>query len=141
MLCDLRLPGNNFDKEQMRVQLQLLDANFDVVSIWSDGYLSRERVFSVTQPGTAVALLQFIIVIPATNAIHRRDCSLCYEKLLAHHDAAGTSELSHVAARSQGMNRCTGHASSDNYSYTLGNIQRYTPITVDQTAPFQTRKI
>ena len=26
-----RLPGNNFDKEQIRVQLQLLDANFDVV--------------------------------------------------------------------------------------------------------------
>ena len=27
------------------------------------------------------------------------------------------------------------------YSCNLGNIQRYTPITVDQTAPFQTRKI
>ena len=32
-----RLPGNNFDTEQIRVQLQLLDANFDVVTIWSDG--------------------------------------------------------------------------------------------------------
>ncbi len=67
-----RLPGNNFDKEQIRVQLQLLDANFDVVTIWSDGYLSRERVFSVTQPGTAVGLLQFILVIPATNATSER---------------------------------------------------------------------
>ena len=28
-----RLPGNNFDKEQIRVQLQLLDANFDVVTV------------------------------------------------------------------------------------------------------------
>ena len=27
------LPGNNFDKEQIRVQLQLLDANFDVVTV------------------------------------------------------------------------------------------------------------
>ena len=34
------------------------------------------------------------------------------QKLLAHHDATGTSELSDVAARSQGMNRCSGHASS-----------------------------
>ena len=36
------------------------------------------------------------------------------QKLLAHHDAAGTSELSDVAARLQGMNRCSGHASSVN---------------------------
>ena len=28
-----RLPGNNFDKEQIRVQLQLLDANFDIVTV------------------------------------------------------------------------------------------------------------
>ena len=41
-------------------------------SIRSDGYLSRERVLSVTQPGTAVALLQFILVIPATNATSER---------------------------------------------------------------------
>ena len=67
-----RLPGNNFDREHIRVQLQLLDANFDVVTIWSDGYLSRERVLSVTQPGTAVALLHFILVIPATNATSER---------------------------------------------------------------------
>ena len=41
-------------------------------SIWSDGYLSLERVLSVTQPGTAVALLQFILVIPVTNATSER---------------------------------------------------------------------
>ncbi len=29
-----RLPGNNFDKEQIRAQLQLLDANFDVVAAY-----------------------------------------------------------------------------------------------------------
>ena len=68
-------------------------------SIWSDGYLSLERVLSVTQLGTAVALLQFILVIPATNATSdRRDCSLrcaaTSQKLLEHHDARGTSELS-----------------------------------------------
>ena len=110
-----RLPGNNFDKEQIRVQLQLLDANFDVVTICSDGYLSRERVLSVIQPGTAVALIQFILVIPATNATSERLFTVratTSQKLLAHHDAAGTSELSDVAARSQGMNRCSGHESS-----------------------------
>ena len=84
-------------------------------SIWSDGYLSRERELSVTQPGTAVALLQFILVIPATNATSERlFCATISQKLLAHHDAAGTSELYDVAARSQGMNRCSGHASSAN---------------------------
>ena len=51
--------------------VELLHANFDVVT-WSDGYLSRERVLSVTQPGTAVALLMFILVIPATNATSER---------------------------------------------------------------------
>ena len=29
-----RLPGNNFDKEQIRVQLQLLDANFYVLTVY-----------------------------------------------------------------------------------------------------------
>ena len=29
-----RLPENNFDKEQIRVQRQLLDANFDVVTVY-----------------------------------------------------------------------------------------------------------
>ena len=32
-------------------------------------------------------------------------------------------------------------AHTDHESQTLLNIQRYTPITVDQTAPFETRKI
>ena len=61
-----------------------------------------------------------------TSPVHsRHSCNECYigdivhcattsQKLLAHHDAAGTSELSDVAARSQGMNRCSGHASSVN---------------------------
>ena len=39
-----RLPGNNFDNEQIRVQLQLLDANFDVVTVYGAIYLSRMRV-------------------------------------------------------------------------------------------------
>ena len=86
--------------------------------LWSDGYLSRERVLSVTQPGTAVALLQFIPVIPSTNATSERLFTVLTfttsQKLLAHHDAAGTSELSDAAARSQGMNRWSGHASSVN---------------------------
>ena len=29
-----RLPGNNFDKEQIRVLLQLLDANFYVLTVY-----------------------------------------------------------------------------------------------------------
>ena len=41
-------------------------------------------------------------------------CATTYQKLLAHHDAAGTSELSDAAARSQGMDICSGHASSVN---------------------------
>ncbi len=39
-----RLPGNNFDREHIRVQLQLLDANFDVVTVYGAIYLSRMRV-------------------------------------------------------------------------------------------------
>ena len=89
-----RLPGNNFDKEQIRVQLQLLDANYR--------YSGR------------------------TSPVHsRHSCKECYigeivhcattsQKLLAHHDATGTSELSDVDARSQGMNICSVHASSVN---------------------------
>ena len=61
-----------------------------------------------------------------TSPVHsRHSCNECYigeivhcamtsQKLLAHHDAAGTSELSDVAARSPGMNRCSGHGSSVN---------------------------
>ena len=59
-----------------------------------------------------------------TSPVHsRHSANECYigeivhsattsQKLLAHHDAAGTSELFDVAPRSQGMNRCSGHASS-----------------------------
>ena len=59
-----------------------------------------------------------------TSPVHsRHSANECYigeivhsattsQKILAHHDAAGTSELSDVAPRSQGMNRCSGHASS-----------------------------
>ena len=58
-----RLPGNNFDEEQIRVQLQLLDANFDVVTVCGAMDIFHVKdLLSVTQPGTAVALLQFILV-------------------------------------------------------------------------------
>ena len=56
-----------------------------------------------------VALLQFILISPATEAIYFGEI---VQKLLAHDDAAGTYELSDVAARSQGGNSCSGHASS-----------------------------
>ena len=56
-----------------------------------------------------VALLQFILIIPATEAMYFEEI---VQKLLAHDDAAGTYELSDVAARSQGGNRRSGHASS-----------------------------
>ena len=76
MLCEGDFPETiNFDKEQIRVHLQLLGANFYVVTVYGAMdrvYLSRERVLSVTKPGTAVALLQFIIVILATNATSER---------------------------------------------------------------------
>ena len=42
--------------------------------------------------------------------LHQRDCSLRYDISKATW-AAGTSELSGVAARSQGMNRYSGYAS------------------------------
>ena len=111
MLCDRRrLPGNNFDKEQIRVQLQLLDANFDVVTvdpIWSDGYISRERVLSVTQPRAAIT----DVASGRTSPVHSHhscneyyieemvQCATTSQKLLTHDDAAETSELSDVAAR------------------------------------------
>ena len=43
-----------------------------------------------------VALLQFILIIPATKAMHFGEI---VQKLLAHDDAAGTYELSYVPAR------------------------------------------
>ena len=56
-----------------------------------------------------VALLQFILVIHATKAMYFGEI---VQKLLAHDDAAGTYELSDVAARSQEGNIRSGHASS-----------------------------
>ena len=52
-----------------------------------------------------VALLQFILIIPATNSTSERSFSAL--RLLA----TGTSELSDVAGRSQEENRYSGHAS------------------------------
>ena len=46
-----------------------------------------------------VALIQFILIIPATEAMYVGEI---VQKLLAHDDATGTYELSDVAARSQG---------------------------------------
>ena len=45
------LPGNNFDKEQIRVQLQLLDANFDVVTVYGAMYIFhlKEYFLSLSQ--------------------------------------------------------------------------------------------
>ena len=56
-----------------------------------------------------VALLQYILIIPATEAMYFGEI---VQKLLAHDDAAGTYKLSDIAARSQGGNRRSGHASS-----------------------------
>ena len=46
-----RLPGNNFDKEQIRGQLQLLDANFDVVTVYGamDIFHVKEYFLSLSQ--------------------------------------------------------------------------------------------
>ena len=44
-------------------------------SRWSDGYISHERVHSVTHPGAAIALLQFTLIIPAKNATSDRSFS------------------------------------------------------------------
>ena len=103
-----RLPWNNFDKEQIRVQLQLLDANFDVVTVYGAiyGYLHvKEYFLSLSQEQQSHFSSSFSSFLQ--RMLDRRDCSLCYDiskaiGLLAHHVAAGTSELSDVAARSQG---------------------------------------
>ena len=46
--------------------------------------------------------------------LHREivQCAAISQKLFAHHDAAGMSELSDVAGRSQEENICSGHASN-----------------------------
>ena len=67
-----RLPGNNFDKEQIRVQLQLLDANFDVVTVYGamDIFHVKEYFLSLSQGQRSHFTV--ILVIPATNATSER---------------------------------------------------------------------
>ena len=111
-----RVPGNNFDKEQIRVQLQLhVGANSDVVTVYG-----AIDIFHVKEPIFCHSARDSGRTSPVN---YRHSCNECYigeivhcattsQKLLAHHDAAGTSELSDVAARSQGMmNRCSGQTS------------------------------
>ena len=76
---------SDFDKEQSRVQLQLLSVDFDVMT--ADGAshifnvkeyflsLSHGQRLLMSQVG---ALLQFILVIPVTNATSR-DHSVRYD--------------------------------------------------------------
>ncbi len=74
-------------------------------------------LLSVTQPGAAIANVASDRISPVHS------CNECYigeivqcatisQRLFAHLDAAGTSELSDVAGRSQEDNRRSGHASS-----------------------------
>ena len=58
------------------------------------------------------------------------------QKLLAHHDAAGTSELSDVAARSPGMNRCYGHAITVN-RILIGGLELRCGIIAAYTHSFE----
>ena len=60
---------SDVDKEQLRVQLQLLVANFDVVI--ADEYRSRERVLSVTQSGAPISN----VAIGRTSPEHYRHSS------------------------------------------------------------------
>ena len=93
---------SDFNKEQIRVHLQLLGVDFEVVT--ADGAmknLSRERVLSVTQRRAATAN----VASGCTSPVHfRHSCNESYigeivhcattsQKLLAHHEAARTSEL------------------------------------------------
>ena len=70
---------------------------------WSDEYLSHERV-SVTLPGAAIAN----VASGRTSPVHSRhssnecyigeivQCATMSQKLLAHHNAAGSLMLMHV---------------------------------------------
>ena len=75
------------------------------------GYLSREIVLSVTHPGTAVALLQFILVILATNATSERLFTVLRHLKSYLRTTTLQERLNYidplyaVAARSQRMNR------------------------------------
>ena len=117
VICNLY--HSDFDKEQIIVQLQLLGASFNVVP--ADGAMNifhvKEYFLSLSKGqrllmSQVAALLQFILIIPATNDREIDQCATTSQKLLAHDDAAGTYELSDVAARSQGGSRRSGHASS-----------------------------
>ena len=116
MLCEGDFP--DFDKEQIHVQLQLLDTNFDVVTVYGamDIFHVKAYFLSLSQGQRSHFSSSFSSFLQ--RMLHRIGeivhCAATSRKLLAHHDAAGTSELSDVAARSQGMNRCYGHASSVN---------------------------
>ena len=109
-----RLPGNNFDKEQIHVglQLHLLDANFDAVTVYGAMYIFhvKEYFLSLSQGQRSHFSSSFSSFLQ--RMLHRIGeivhCAATSQKLLAHHDAAGTSELSDVAARSQGMSICYG---------------------------------
>ena len=68
-----------------------------------------------------VALLQFILVIHATKALYFGEI---VQKLLAHDDAAGTYELSDVAARSQEGNIRSGNR--ENLDWFTAQIERRT---------------
>ena len=74
-----RLPGNNFDKEQIRVQLQLLDANFDVVTVYGtmDIFHVKEYVPSLSQGQRSHFFSSFSSFLQ--RMLHRRDCSLFYD--------------------------------------------------------------
>ena len=94
----------DFDKEQIRAQLQLLGASFCVVI--TEGAMNIFHVkeyflsFSQRQPlliSQVVALLRFILVIPATNAILEKSFSalqhLKSRAGLRPSDAWGTAQL------------------------------------------------
>ena len=88
------------DKEQIRVQLQLLGVDFDVVT--ADGAMSifhmKEYFLSLSQGqrllmSQVVALLQFSSFLQRMSVGEIVQCATTSQKLFAHHADAGTSEL------------------------------------------------
>ena len=69
---------NNFDKEQIRVQLQL-NANFDVVTVYGamDIFHLNEYFLSLSQGQRSHFSSSFSSFLQ--RMLHRRDCSLCYD--------------------------------------------------------------
>ena len=128
---------SDVDKEQRRVQLRLLGANFDGDTVIADGAMNifhvKEYFLSLSQGHRLLmpqvgALLQFIIIIPAIKARYFGEivqCATTSQKLLAHDDAAGTYELYDVVARSQGGNRRSGHAVLTEFigEYVAGSVE------------------